>query len=681
MRTIEELTDAIDAVVATDPRLSFQLTMEELNAILDATAGNSDIEITTLQQGSAAANEIQSIRLNATFSGGTFTLTFSGQTTAGIAPTANAADVKAALESLSNIAADDLTVTGTLNGGMSIEFGGTLANTNVSQLTIDVSGLTGPNIHADASTTTEGVLGVSITTLQNGMIGPVAHWSLDETTGTRVDMIGTNDLLLAASDVDEAAGLIGNALDAGSTGGANWLTCDTNSDISLGDQDWSISFWVHTPSSNLIQKTDEYRINFNVGGSLWGITAFLTATPSQVTVNIGSLPIASHTEWHHFALVHNAATNTLSLYMDAVLGDENNYSGTFATSANALEVGRGSGLLDELVIYHEALTQTHIDSLYNAGAGTADVGPQNEQQQVTLGNSNGGTFTLTFDGQTTAAIAYDASNAAVDAALEALSNIGAGDISITGGPLPGTPIVVEFVNAMAAANQPQMTGPAPVNEVQVLTMTGTPTLGAVTITFDGESTVFAYNESAASAQTKLRLITSIDGANVNVTGGPWPGTPLTITFVGTLAGTNVPEMTTDNTMMFFTINTTTQGNPATNERQQIEIVGVQAGTFTLTFSGQTTGSLAYDASNATVDAALEALSNIGAGDITITGGPLPGTAIVVEFVNAMAAVNQSLMTATESWETLHTKFDDLDLPDGALLRVKALDLQQILLRV
>jgi flagellar capping protein FliD len=48
-------------------------------------------------------------------------------------------------------------------------------------------------------------------------------------------------------------------------------------------------------------------------------------------------------------------------------------------------------------------------------------------------NPNSGTYTLTYEGQTTAAIAYNASPAAIQAALEALSTINTGDVTVGGG--------------------------------------------------------------------------------------------------------------------------------------------------------------------------------------------------------------------------------------------------------
>lgn len=84
-------------------------------------------------------------------------------------------------------------------------------------------------------------------------------------------------------------------------------------------------------------------------------------------------------------------------------------------------------------------------------AGTAEV------QTVTItGAPTGGTFTLTFNGQTTAAIPYNATAAQVQSALEALSTIVPGDILCAGGPLPATAVTVTFFGNLIG-DQPQMT--------------------------------------------------------------------------------------------------------------------------------------------------------------------------------------------------------------------------------
>lgn len=87
----------------------------------------------------------------------------------------------------------------------------------------------------------------------------------------------------------------------------------------------------------------------------------------------------------------------------------------------------------------------------------ADAGV-NEAQTITItGTPTGGDFTLTFDGQTTSAIAYNATASTVLTALRALSNIENDDVSATGGALPGTPVVVTFAGKYAKNNVPAMT--------------------------------------------------------------------------------------------------------------------------------------------------------------------------------------------------------------------------------
>lgn len=82
------------------------------------------------------------------------------------------------------------------------------------------------------------------------------------------------------------------------------------------------------------------------------------------------------------------------------------------------------------------------------------------------------------------------------------------------------------------------------NEVQVVTITGTPDGGTFTLTFNGHTTGnIAYNASAANVQTALLAMTNLDTGGVVVTGGPGPGTPWTVTFGGAYANEGVPEMT------------------------------------------------------------------------------------------------------------------------------------------
>jgi hypothetical protein len=84
-----------------------------------------------------------------------------------------------------------------------------------------------------------------------------------------------------------------------------------------------------------------------------------------------------------------------------------------------------------------------------------------------------------------------------------------------------------------------------------------------------------------------------------------------------------------------------------NEVQEIAKTGTPtAGTFTLTYAGQTTTPIPYNATAAAIKSALEALSNIAVGDISVSGGPLPTTAVRVAFKGSLTALNVVAMTVT-----------------------------------
>ncbi|MFJ6608223.1 hypothetical protein [Streptomyces lydicus] len=120
------------------------------------------------------------------------------------------------------------------------------------------------------------------------------------------------------------------------------------------------------------------------------------------------------------------------------------------------------------------------------------AGPTSETQTVTIsGSPTGGTFTLTFSGQTTSAIAYNATAATVQAALEALSNVNPGDVTVTGNA--GGPYTVVFAGQYLSDDVSQMTasgsftgGSSPAVAVT------TNTAGGATTASDGTQTLAGF---------------------------------------------------------------------------------------------------------------------------------------------------------------------------------------------
>lgn len=103
--------------------------------------------------------------------------------------------------------------------------------------------------------------------------------------------------------------------------------------------------------------------------------------------------------------------------------------------------------------------------------------------------------------------------------------------------------------ARALLHGPYTSAGVPTNgtsEVQTITITGTPTGGTFRLRLGAlglRTTAIAYNADAAAVQTALNALAGI-GANGTVcAGGPLPGTPITVTFSGRNAASDVPTLT------------------------------------------------------------------------------------------------------------------------------------------
>lgn len=70
------------------------------------------------------------------------------------------------------------------------------------------------------------------------------------------------------------------------------------------------------------------------------------------------------------------------------------------------------------------------------------------------------------------------------------------------------------------------------------------------------------------------------------------------------------------------------------------------GTFTLTYSSQTTAPIPYNATAAQIQTALEALSNIAHGDVYASGGPILTTPVVLTFQGTLFGVQTVTATST-----------------------------------
>lgn len=207
-----------------------------------------------------------------------------------------------------------------------------------------------------------------------------------------------------------------------------------------------------------------------------------------------------------------------------------------------------------------------------------------------------GTFTITFGANTTAALAYSCTAAALQTALNALASItSAGGVDVTG-PDSGPYQVVFRSNGARAA----MTGGAdllyPLSTIQVYEAragdAGTPEIQVIVI--DRQPAALAQTFSAIAA----------------------PG---------------------------ITITTLQNGASGVPEVQRIDLdPTTHGGTFSLTFGANTTVALPYNIKSDDLQLALEALESIGTGNIFVTGS-FPS--FVVTFQGDLTG-NQSAITAS-----------------------------------
>lgn len=155
-----------------------------------------------------------------------------------------------------------------------------------------------------------------------------------------------------------------------------------------------------------------------------------------------------------------------------------------AIGAGNVVVGGAADLLAGplTVTFQGDLADTNV-AMIVAEAGT------NEQQTIAIDDaSNGGTFTLSLGGDTTAAINHNADAAAVQAALEAA--LGAGNVSVSGGPGPGVDWVVTFQGDLSAQDVDMLVGDGSL-------LTGGSTDVTVTETTPGVSKPVTVDETQA----------------------------------------------------------------------------------------------------------------------------------------------------------------------------------------
>jgi hypothetical protein len=169
---------------------------------------------------------------------------------------------------------------------------------------------------------------------------------------------------------------------------------------------------------------------------------------------------------------------------------------------------------------------------------------RNERQLVGIGG-HGAPVSLSLGGHSTATLPQYASAAEVQAALEGLPNVGAGNIAVSG--RVGGPWNVEFEGALANQDVPSIAGNN--SELQQLALSAEG--GSYKLGFEGEETApIPFGADPAEVQAALEALPGVALGDLEVNGDAngtfYVGRPVfRIAFTGALAGNDVPEITID----------------------------------------------------------------------------------------------------------------------------------------
>lgn len=529
----------------------------------------------------SGSNEVQVVTLGGTAAtGGTFTLTFTGETTTTIAYNADAATVQSALEGLASYSSGDFAVTGSAGGPWTVTFTGTLAGTNVSLMTIDVSSLTGGVNEVQTISSPSNPTGGTFTLSFNGQttaaIAYNANAAAVETAleglsniptgsvscgggslpGTAVtvtfqDELAATDVALLVANSSNLTGITGSAAettaggsavqrsavnffsfgDASSTTDAQKYGDLTGSGVvlDLTGTDWSrvaggkIDYGIYTAGSNV--PIEEASIaNFGQGEDFSVSFWFKT---SSVGIG-GTIIMASGTDAAYQWYIAVGSSDNMKFWRKGTTDEEVESSGTIT-----------SNTWHHVVCVWDWTNKFIRISLDGAAFDSAAIADTTALSKATGTSLRiGETFEVGGFGTTNEYTGF-------------LDSIGIYNDALT---------ITEAQDTYNSGSGDDYPFPATSeNEVQTLTLTGSPTAGSVIVSYQGVGVEVPYDATAAEAEVLIESISTIGTGNVNVTGGDWPGTALVVEFINDLALIDVELLDIDTSTLVMTVAETTKG--------------------------------------------------------------------------------------------------------------------------
>ena len=213
------------------------------------------------------------------------------------------------------------------------------------------------------SSSSEDVDGISLI----GSAGLIAHWKLDEGSGTTLadDSGNGNSASFGNGTPTWTTGVRSGALQFN---GSNDVSTDANIDP---PEVGSIAFWFRsnaspTSTERILGVSDTWEIHLDSSGSLH---CDLSGPGSSGTFGTSN-SVAEAGRWRHVVVIYNTTDDTYKLYVDGVLDSSGAYTcadedpGILTLGSRTGSVERFNGALDDVRIYSYELSEPEIAVIY-----------------------------------------------------------------------------------------------------------------------------------------------------------------------------------------------------------------------------------------------------------------------------------------------------------------------------
>jgi hypothetical protein len=227
------------------------------------------------------------------------------------------------------------------------------------------------------NTATSGGINVNVSNTLPGGNGLVAAYSFNEASGATVADGSGNNLAGTIVSATRTAGRYGNALSF--NGSSSYVDLGNPTALQLTGS-MTIEAWINATANpgddgQIVAKSDgvgwQFKTSPDTGPHTFGLG--VSGNSGSLTQRYSSTARSLST-WYHVAGVYNAATGTLSTYVNGVL-DNGILNGTIPAAqfnqAVNVNIGRRTGgfyfngMIDEVRIYNRALTPAEIQADMN----------------------------------------------------------------------------------------------------------------------------------------------------------------------------------------------------------------------------------------------------------------------------------------------------------------------------